>query len=74
MTKQQHQPTIFETFVKSHPFGLRNKFRDALIRRFDPCISNQTYRNWERGIYEPDESRRDTINEVAIEIYNKNIY
>ena len=74
MTDQEHQPTTFELFVKSHPFGLRDQFRDALLRRFEPRISEQTYRNLERGVYEPDETRRDIINEVAIEIYNENIY
>ena len=74
MTEQNHQPTTFETFVKSHAFGQRDRFRDALLRRFNPRISDQTYRNWERGVYEPDEARRDIINEVAVEIYGETIY
>ena len=74
MTEQEHQPTTFELFVKSHPFGKRDQFRDALLRRFEPRISEQTYRNWECGKYEPDEARRDTINLVAFEIYGELIY
>lgn len=71
---QEHQPTKFELFVKSHPFGLRDKFRDALLRRVDPRVTDQTYRNWERGINEPGAQYTATINEVATEIYGEAIY
>lgn len=71
---QDHTPTTFEIFVKSHAFGDRERFRRRLMFAMEPPISDQTYRNWERGIYEPDPSRRDTINEVARQIYGEPIY
>lgn len=71
---KEHAPTIFEKFVMSRPFGKRNEFRNALMKRIEPRISDQTYRNWENGQYEPSETYRDTINMVAIDIYGELVY
>lgn len=74
MTQQEHQPTIFELFVKSRPFGKRDMFRRCLLRKMEPPITDQTYRDWEQGKREPADNRRDIINEVAIEVYGELIY
>lgn len=66
--------TIFSAFVKSRPYGKRDKFRDELMRRIEPRVSDQTYRNWENGLYEPSDTYRDTINLVAMEIYEERVY
>ena len=66
--------TKFQDFVQNIPHGMYAKFRDELLRRLEPRVTDQTFRNWERGKYEPDDTRREAINQVAQEITGKTIY
>ena len=66
--------TKFQQFVSKIEHGNYSRFRDAILQRLTPRISEQTFRNWERGIYEPDEIRRDAINAVAVELTGKPVY
>ena len=66
--------TKFQQFVSKIEHGNYSRFRDAILQRLTPRISEQTFRNWERGIYEPDEIRRQDIDAVAVEVTGKPVY
>ena len=41
----------------------------------DISMSDQTFRNWEAGTYEPDtDAKREVINQCAMAIIGKTIY
>ena len=66
--------TQFQQFITTVEHGKYAAFRDVLPMALDPRVTDQTFRNWERGKYEPDDTRREAINQVAQEITGKTIY
>lgn len=66
--------TQFQQFISNLEHGKYRPFRDAVLQRLTPRISEQTFRNWERGIYEPDETRRQDIDAIAIEMTGAPVY
>lgn len=66
--------TPFQEFVEKLPHGSYKTFRDAILRRLTPRVTDQSFRNWERGLYEPDDTRRDAINAIAIDVVGSPIY
>ena len=66
--------THFQEFVTKIEHGNYRRFRDAILQRLTPRISEQTFRNWERGIYEPDETKRDAIDAIAVEVIGQPVF
>lgn len=66
--------TPFQAFVEKLPHGSYKVFRDAILQRLTPRVTDQSFRNWERGLYEPDESRREAIDAIAIDVIGTPIY
>lgn len=66
--------TPFQEFVTKIEHGNYRRFRDAILQRLTPRISEQTFRNWERGIYEPDETKRDAIDAIAVEVIGQPVF
>ena len=66
--------TLFQQFITTMEHGKYAAFRDALLKAIEPRVTDQTFRNWEKGLYEPELTRRDVINQVALEITGKPIY
>ena len=56
------------------PHGSYKTFRDAILQRLTPRVTDQSFRNWERGLYEPDDTRRDAIDAIAIDVVGVPIY
>ena len=66
--------TPFQQFVMNLPHGSYKTFRDAILTRLTPRVTDQSFRNWERGLYEPDDTRRDAIDAIAIDVVGSPIY
>lgn len=66
--------TPFQEFVTKIEHGNYRRFRDAILQQLTPRISEQTFRNWERGIYEPDETKRDAIDAIAVEVIGQPVF
>lgn len=66
--------TQFQQFVSKIEHGKYKAFRDAILQRLTPRICDQTFRNWERGVYEPDPTRREAINAIAVEVIGKPVF
>jgi len=67
----------FKEFIQQLPHGIYAEFRRrvkvAMIEAgFD--MSDQTFRNWENGLFDPAEPKREVINKVAEELTGKRIY
>lgn len=62
----------FKEFVSDMPHGLFEPFRRKILATLG--VSEQTFRNWQNGVYEPDDERKAIINGIAIEITGKPIY
>lgn len=68
------QRTKFQDFIGRLNIYQYSEFRNKVLQRLDPRVSEQTFRNWQNGKYEPDPARRETINAVAVEVTGEKIY
>lgn len=70
--------TKFQQFIEDLPHGQYATFRNMVkleMLKADLGISDQTFRNWESGTYEPeDDAKRDIINQCAEALTGKTIY
>ena len=70
--------TPFQQFIKDIPHGQYATFRNMVkleMLKADIPMSDQTFRNWENGTYEPDQpQKRDVINAVAVAMTGQPIY
>lgn len=69
--------TPFQEFIANLPHGQYATFRNLVkleMLKADISMSDQTFRNWESGTYEPDEQKRAIINKCAEAIAGKLIY
>ena len=70
--------TPFQQFIQDLPHGQYATFRNLVrieMLKADLGISDQTFRNWEAGTYEPDTAaKRAVINQCAEAITGKTIY
>ena len=70
--------TPFQQFIANIPHGQYFTFRNMVkleMLKADISMSDQTFRNWEAGTYEPDdETKRAVINQCAEAITGKTIY
>ncbi|MBQ1780801.1 MAG: hypothetical protein II001_05150 [Bacteroidales bacterium] len=70
--------TPFQEFVQNMPHRCYATFRNMVKREMlaaEISISDQAFRNWERGVYEPDTAqKREIINRCAQAVVGKTIY
>lgn len=70
--------TAFQQFIQDLPHGKYATFRNMVkleMLKADISMSDQTFRNWEAGTYEPDtDDKRAVINQCAEAITGKPIY
>jgi hypothetical protein len=70
--------TPFQQFITNLPHGQYASFRASVkleLLKVGIDITDQTFRNWENGTYEPDQpKKRDVINAVAVAMTGKPIY
>ena len=69
--------TPFQQFITNLPHGQYATFRNMVklaMLKADIGISDQTFRDWENGTYEPKEPKRSIVNQVAIELTGNPIY
>ena len=70
--------TPFQKFIDTLPHGQYATFRASVkleLLKVGIDITDQTFRNWENGTYEPDQpQKRDVINAVAVAMTGKPIY
>lgn len=69
--------TPFQQFIQELPHSQYATFRNMVkleMLKADLGISDQTFRNWERGATEPDEAKCAIINQCAEAITGKRIY
>lgn len=66
-----------QEFINNLPHGLYPEFRQRVkvaMVQAGLDISDQTFRNWQNGIYEPSPEKQEVLNAVAIELTGKPIY
>lgn len=70
--------TPFQQFIQDLPHGQYFTFRNMVkleMLKAEISMSDQTFRNWESGSYEPaTEAQREVINRCAEAITGKPIY
>ena len=66
-----------QEFIQQLPHGQYPEFRRRVKVAMVEAgldISDQTFRNWENGIYEPSDQKKEVINAVAMELTGQSIY
>ena len=68
----------FQQFITNLPHGQYANFRASVkleLLKVGIDITDQTFRNWENGTYEPDQpQKREVINAVAVAMTGQPIY
>ena len=70
--------TPFQQFIQDLPHGQYATFRNMVkleMLKADISMSDQTFRNWAHGTYEPDsDAKREIINRCTELFTGKSIY